>query len=483
MTAALLVEDLHVADAKGTPLLRGASLQARPGVPLTVLGETGSGKSLVLLAVLGALPPGLQAQGRVALAGTEMLVAPPQARRRLWGRTVSVLPQEPFLALDPTMRALSQVAETYRLVRGFPRPRAQAEAEARLRELGLEGTGTRFPFQLSGGMAQRLALAILRAADTPVLLADEPTKGLDAPRRDEAARRLRDEAERGRAVVTVTHDVAVARALGGDVLILREGAVVEHGPAAQVLASPSHAYSRALLAAEPSRWTRPARPPSPSGPPVMEAVALRKSLGGRPLLREVSLTLRPGELVAVLGSSGSGKTTLGDLLLGLMRTDGGEVRRLPGVAPWRFTKLWQDPPAAFVPHQRLRQGLDVLSRRHGIPFARFGSGMERLGLAPALLDRLPAEISGGELQRFALLRALSLDPVFLFADEPTSRLDPLTQATVAPMLREAARSKGAAVLLVTHDPDLADALADRVLRLHEGRLASAGCHPGGPLGL
>ena len=176
--------------------------------------------------------------------------------------------------------------------------------------------------------------------------------------------------------------------------------------------------------------------------------------------------MRRGEIVAVTGPSGCGKTTFGDVLLGLLRPDAGVVRRLPGVAPWRFGKLYQDPPSAFAPHQTMRQALGDMAHRHGLASGRIAAMLERLRLASALLDRRPEALSGGELQRFALARVLALDPVFLFADEPTSRLDPVSQREVSALLGELARERGLAVLLVTHDAALASKLGDRTVHLN-----------------
>lgn len=465
MSATLSIAGLRVIAASGTPLVRGIDAEVRPGHPLTLLGETGSGKSLVLAAAMGTLAPGLRAEGRVLLDGADVLPAGPRARRMLWGRRLAMLPQEPWLALDPTMRALAQVAEVYRLVRGLPAAASEIEALARLTELGLGEAGSRFPFQMSGGMAQRLALAILRASDAPVLFADEPTKGLDAERRDEVGARLRAEADRGRTVVCVTHDVAVARALGGTVAVMLDGAIVEQGEAGQVLQCPAHDYTRRLLDAEPERWPVLASRPAVQEEVVVSGKGLHRGFGGRPVLRGVDIAVRRGEIVAVTGPSGCGKTTLGDVLLGLLKPDAGTVRRQAGAASWRFGKLYQDPPSGFAPHLTMRQALGDLVHRHGIGWDTIIGLLGRLRLALTLLERRPNALSGGELQRFALARVLALDPVFLLADEPTSRLDPLTQQDVVLLLRELSAERGLGVLLVTHDAALAWKIADRVIGL------------------
>ena len=437
--AGLEIRNLRVHGPDGAALVREVSLAARPGVPLTLLGETGSGKSLVLAAAMGVLPPGLRASGSVRLDGAELLGAPVPVRRRLWGRRLALLPQEPWLALDPTMRTLGQVAEVFRVVRGLPRAEARAEAEALLTTFGLADAGRRFPFQLSGGMAQRVALAVLRAADAPVLLADEPTKGLDAARRDEAALRLREEAERGRTVLAVTHDVAVARALGGEAAVMLDGEVVERGKAARVLSRPAHPYARRLLAADPEAWPDP--PPRTSGRAAAEVVVegrgLAKGFGGRPVLRSADVAVRRGEVVAVLGPSGCGKTTLGDLLLGLLRPDAGEARRLPGFAPWRFQKLYQDPPGAFAPRLTMQRG----PRRSGAAPRPAGRRARRTARPSAAGAGAAGPAAGGAVGR----RAAALRPAAGAGAGPGVPLR--RRADLAPRPRHAAGRRHAAARL------------------------------------
>ena len=466
----LEVRDLRLEAPGGVALLRGVSLSLRPGVPLTILGETGSGKTLVVEAIMGTLAPALRAAGRIAVDGTWAEAGERDARRHLWGRRLAMLPQEPWLALDPTMRALPQVAESHALVRGAPGT-ARLDAASDLSALGLAAdAGRRFPHQLSGGMAQRVALAAARAGGAGLLLADEPTKGLDADRRGAVVAALRAALEGGGALLCITHDVAVARALGGELAVMLEGEVVERGPAERVLSAPAHPYTRRLLAAEPSAWPDPAR--AAPGEPVIEASDLSVSAGGRELFSGLDLRLGAGEWVSVTGPSGCGKSTLGNALLGLRRPDRGRVRRTPGISATRFGKLYQDPVATFAPRRTLRAALAEVAALHRAPWERALALLDRLRVADALLDRPPDAVSGGELQRVAMVRALLPDPVFLFADEPTSRLDPITQQDTLRALGDAAAARNCAVLLVTHDHALAAKVAARNISLGSARLAA-----------
>ncbi|MBW6392751.1 ABC transporter ATP-binding protein [Billgrantia antri] len=440
------------------------SCSLTPGGRLTLLGETGSGKSLLAQAIMGTLPKGLVAQGQLVIDGEAFDAADTTSRRALWGHRLALLPQEPWHALDPTMRAVSQIAESHHHVAGRDQRASLQAAWADLKELGLPEAGDKLPGELSGGMAQRVAFAAASAGGAPIVIADEPTKGLDAPRRDAVVELLARTPEAAGALLTITHDIDVARRLGGEVVILRQGQVVERGPAQQVLTHPQSEYGKRLLDAEPSRWPAPAPLGECDMAAVVTANGLAKVRGGRELFRDLSLTVRPGEIVGVVGPSGCGKSTLGDMLLGVTRADEGEVRRAAGHS-LGFQKLYQDPPAAFSPHWRLSRLLDDLVRRHRLNRSSIPPLMARLGLDENLLGRRPGEISGGELQRFAILRVLLLNPCFLFADEPTSRLDPITQRQTLALLVELARERRCGVMLVSHDPALIERICDRRITL------------------
>jgi peptide/nickel transport system ATP-binding protein len=460
----LSIAGLNIRSAAG-PIVRDISLSLRPGEPLTLLGESGSGKSLVAQAVMGTLPPELTASGSIRLDNADLLGSPPEEQRKRWGRAISLLPQEPWLALDPTMRVGPQVAEVHRFVRRQLAARADALAHENLDEVSLGHASALYPFQMSGGMCQRAAIAITHAGGSGLLIADEPTKGLDADLRDSIVARLKQEVDAGRLLLTITHDIAVARALGGTVGIMLDGCLVDYGPAEQILTAPSHDYSRALLDADPQTWARHA--PTTSGDVVLAGRGLAKAFGDQTLFTDVDIEVRASEIVAIVGPSGCGKTTIGNILLGLVEPDAGAVERPADISPLTFQKLYQDPPAAFAPRQAIRKNLRDLVKLHRRRWEEVENLLARLRLRNELLDRLPSQISGGELQRFAILRALLLDPVFLFADEATSRLDPVSQKEVMVLLLEIVRDTGLGVLFVTHDHALAEKISGRMIRLPE----------------
>lgn len=454
----LAIKGLSV-HAGGKTLVRDVDLLVAAGECLVVMGESGSGKSLLAHAIMGDLAPGLVARGEVSVAGHRIDALTPDARRAFWGKRIALLPQEPWLSLDPLMRVESQIAETHALVAGRAWPEARMRASKDLGRLGLSASARQLPFRLSGGMAQRVAIAATMAAEAGLLIADEPTKGLDADACAGVAASLRAQMEQGRAVVVVTHDIGLARALGGRIAVMRSADIVETGDTRDVLTAPRHDYTRIFVAADPAKWPRPAA--HPGGAPVLRGESLSTVRGARTLFENIDVALARGEIACVQGPSGGGKTTLGAVLLGLLPPMRGVVRRADGVEAWRYQKLYQDPVAAFAPYSSLRVALDDVVRRHGGTWSAVETILTRLSVPLDLLDRPPSQVSGGELQRVAIARALIVDPVFLFADEPTSRLDPPIQRATMQLLRELASERGLAMLLVTHDPDLAAAMSAR----------------------
>ena len=478
-TTGRLRADLAATDVvvrhSGRTLVDVPRLHLEPHRPLTVVGESGSGKSLLAHALMGTLAPELEVTGAMRVGEASFDLADRRSRRRLWGRELALLPQEPVLALDPTMRVRHQVAEG---AAGWPADRRGAlrGADERLDGLGLAHAASAYPHTLSGGMAQRVAYAAATIGGAHVLVVDEPSKGLDPAAVDRLAALLLAHAAAGGLLLTITHDLRLARALGGDAWVMRDAAVVEAGPVEEVLERPSTDYARALVDADPARWSRrwPTAHPAGTGQdeagvergdePVVEGRDLRKAYGDQCLFEGLDVTIRAGERWALTGPSGAGKTTLGDVLLGLTPVDGGRLRRADRAAG-RLQKLYQDPALSFPRRVLIGLSVDDTARRHGVDPARVATLVEQVGLSPDLLGRRPDQVSGGELQRVAVVRAMLTRPVLLLADEATSRLDLLTQQVTVEALMGQVVEDGCGLLVVTHDESLAAALTEHRITL------------------
>ena len=467
-TTALDIRGLSIRSSTGDVLVQDVSLFVSQTGSTTLVGETGSGKSLVSQAVLGLLPRGMWAEGEITVNGRAIAASDVRALRQLWARETMILPQEPAEALDPTMRLLPQLAEAG----GMPRAR-RALAAVDLPE----EAGRAWPHMLSGGMAQRGLAAMALTSDAGLIVADEPTKGLDPRRLALAIKLLAELRQSGRSLLTITHDLSVARRLGGTLAVMREGRIVESGPAERLLTEPEEAYTRAWLAADPATW--PPRRRNGSTECLLQAEGVAFSYDGcPPLTRPLDLALGGGEIVGLCGPSGCGKTTFGNVLLGLHRPRAGRVSWQGRLTPYtdraglrrlrrHYQKLHQDPVRAFVPNRPLDRQFEDL--RPVLPDAdlrgTLAELLDRLSLRKVLLDRLPAEISGGEAQRFAIARLLLLDPLVIIADEPTSRLDPIVQRDVVELLASLADERGMGLILISHDAALLRAVAPQIIDL------------------
>ena len=466
----LEVNGLAVHTHAGAVLLQGAHLSLARGQRLTIVGESGAGKSILAQAIMGTLPEGLHASGSVRIAGRatngqRALTQP------LWGHTLAMLPQEPWSALSPLMRMSTQVAEGARFAARLPWAKAYETALKKMQQLSVAHAATQWLHQISGGMAQRVGIAASGLGGAALLLADEPTKGLDDASRAQVAALLAQMQGDGQALLTITHDMDLAAQLGGQLLVMQAGYVVESGLAEEVLHAPQHAYTRALIAAQPKNW-QPLTSALPAQ--VAQVIAghgLRKAYGERVLFDQLDVQLAQGEILAISGPSGCGKTTLGNILLGVIQADTGRVQRID-MPTQKFQKLYQDPPAAFAPQRKMGDALNDVIALHNLDAQRVEPLLNELRLHRGLLDRLPAQVSGGELQRIALLRLLLLSPAFIFADEPTSRLDVITQHETMKLLARSAQEHDCAILLVSHDADLARASSHRHLQMLTTAIAS-----------
>lgn len=458
----LRVTDLIVR-AGNEHLLGPVSFSVAPGQSLVIMGESGAGKSLIANAVMGNLAPALNHNGKITIDNHNVTAMSSAARQSLWGRHITLLPQEPWLALDPLMRVSHQVEESHRLVGDNNRNTAKQLTQRDFARLELDGAQTKRPDQLSGGMNQRVAFAAAMAGGATLLLADEPTKGLDAPRAEKIVDLLLQSVADGASVVVITHDITVAQRFSGQLLVLQDGQCIEHGQTNEVLQHPSHAYTRLLVNAQTMRWSdTPARVQADT---VLKANGLVVGHEKQPLIGPIDFELQRGDRIAVTGPSGIGKTTLLDTLAGLRSPLDGQIERAGAVGNTGIQKIYQDPPAGFAQRVSLQTSLQDVCHLHRIDWDEMTRLLQLLGVDEPMLLRRPGEVSGGELQRIAIARALAVKPDVLLADEPTSRLDPVTQRSTMALLADVTARTNTAVVLVTHDASMANRWANRVLAL------------------
>lgn len=463
--ALLKIENLSVQTTQGLTLVEPISLQLDAGKNITILGETGSGKSLLIQAIMGALPTGLTASGEISLENCNFSTHSDRLQK-LWGKTLVMLPQEPRRSLDPLMRIQNQLWESYHFVAGQTKDTAKQSSKNYLTQLGLKQAQTQYPHQLSGGMAQRASFAIATAAGGKILLADEPTKGLDPNSKNEVIALLKQAYQQGGGLLTITHDIDVARELGGYIFVMKKGKLLEEGTAEKLLNSPSHHYTQQLIAADPKNWL--ALQKDRPNTPLVSVKNLAVARGKRTLFQNLSFTLNKGEVLGIVGHSGIGKSTLADVLCSLLKPQAGEVIwHSQDHKKHQVLKLYQDPPEAFAPNIRLAQLLDDVISYHRLDRSQIPSLLTQLALNPEILERNAENVSGGELQRVAILRALLLNPVLLFADEVTSRLDPITQQEVITLLIEQCRARNCGLILVSHDPYLIERSCDQIINLEQ----------------
>lgn len=433
-------------------VLNGISFAVERGERVGIIGESGSGKSMTALAVLGLLPEGMHATGSVSLDGQETLNLPDRKMRALRGSKVAMVFQEPMTALDPMMTVGRQVGEAC----GGDRERV----EKLFLDVGLPAEKQRsYPHELSGGQRQRVLIALAMAGDPDVLIADEPTTALDVTSQDQVLGLLeRLVAERGMSLVFISHDLAVIARMCARVGVMRDGRVVETGPVEQVLTHPRHEYTRALVAA--SRPGAPARV-TEVGEPVIRV----EDVSTREALREVSLTVRRGERLGVVGGSGAGKTTLLRIIAGLQEADSGTVRIDAGLHV-----VFQDPQSSLNP--RLRAGKAVAEG--GGDAERVAQALAEVGLPADSARRFPAEFSGGQRQRISIARAVAGRPEILLADEPVSALDVSVRAQVLGVLDELVEDYGLTLVFVSHDLSVVRQVCSTVAVMHEGRIVEHG---------
>lgn len=495
-------------------VLDGLSYQLAAGRTLGIVGESGAGKTVSSRALMGLLPPAAITSGSAKLGGFELLGAGEQALRRLRGSDIAMVFQDPARSLNPTMRIGAQITEAIRTHRQVTRAEARRRALELLVQMRLDHPEQRFlayPHQLSGGMRQRVMIAIAIACDPRVLIADEPTKSLDVTTQLEIMQLLGDlQRRRGMAVILVSHDLKLAASFAHDVIVLKDGRVVESGTAEQVLERPQAAYTQALLDALPRTGTGRASGASRSSAGAPCAAHVSDHVSAEPLLEVrnlvqrfvahgravhavsgVSLKMWPRETVALVGESGSGKSTLALALLqmpapvsGSVFFRGEDVTRLHGRALHamrrRLQMVFQDPFGSVNPKWRIGSIIEE-------PLLGFGLGgrverrrrvdelLERVNLPAAIYrERRPAELSGGQCQRVAIARALATRPDLIVCDEAVASLDPLIQAQILALFEDLRADLGLSYLFISHDLALVRRISHRTAVMHFGQLCEIG---------
>lgn len=508
MTELLRIQNLTVdlpAGADRPHALKDLTLSVNAGEIVCVVGESGSGKSLTAGAILGLLPQGVHASGgQIHWEGQDLLQLAPDALRRLRGRRIGMIFQEPMTALNPLRTIGDQIGEVFRTHTRLGRAEIARRTLELLDSVRLPDPAqavNAYPHELSGGQRQRAMIAMALALEPALLIADEPTTALDVTTQAQILHLIHDlQRRKGTAVLFITHDFGVVAEIADRVAVMQRGVLVESGTADQVLEHPQHPYTRALIAAVPPLAPAEVRSTLDADAPVILATkALSKTYRkrgwfGRPgrvthAVDGVELTLREGQTLGIVGESGSGKSTLARTLLGLLPPDAGSISLAGKPLAFKGSSarrahaklvqmVFQDPYGSLNPRQRVG---DIVARGpmvHGMPRREALSLAQELfelvGLSADAIRRFPHEFSGGQRQRVGLARALAMRPQVLIADEPVSALDVSVQAQVLALLARLRQQLGLSIVFITHDLRVAAQVCDHVAVMKDGRVVEEG---------
>ncbi|WEX74390.1 ABC transporter ATP-binding protein [Sinorhizobium numidicum] len=486
--------------------VRDVSFQLYRGETVAIVGESGSGKSVTARSIMGLLTKRatIASHSRIEYDGKDVLKFSKRQRRALRGDRISMIFQEPMSSLNPVYTIGSQIIEAIRAHRRMSRRAAAERALELLRHVQIpdpEARLNQYPHQLSGGQRQRVMIAMALANDPDVLIADEPTTALDVTVQAQILNLIRKlQQELGMAVILITHDLTVVRQFSDYVYVMQLGEVKEHNTTAALFANPLHAYTRRLLASEPSGAAKPLPDNAPimlDGRDVRVSFMLRKGGFFKPELKELvavdtlSLNLRRHETLGLVGESGSGKTTFGQALIRLINTDGGQIffdgepihnksRNEMRPLRSRIQVVFQDPFSSLNPRmsvgQIIEEGLIVngIGENRKDRLKRVEEALVSAGMPANILSRFPHEFSGGQRQRIAIARAIALEPEFILLDEPTSALDLSVQAQIIELLRKLQDERGLSYLFISHDLKVVRALCHRVVVMQHGKIVEEG---------
>jgi peptide/nickel transport system ATP-binding protein len=524
----LSIENLDISFTSGgrtEQAVKRVSLSIAPGEILALVGESGSGKSVTAAAVLGLLPARIaQARGRIVFDGCELLGLSEPQLNAVRGQGIGIVFQNSLTSLDPSFRVGDQLLECAVHRRKLKPAQARELVATWLERVGIRDAARvmrSYPHELSGGMRQRVMIAIAAMANPRLLIADEPTTALDATIQKQILALLKDINQRyGTAILLITHDFGVVSYLSHRVAVMRAGEIVEQGATSQVLRAPAHAYTRQLIHAVPEIGERMADPsPSrrlglqpvqpmqaaqvrqegvPLAPVLLEVSDLSRTFvidqslfdrRGKPVhaVQNVELQIRRGEIFGLIGESGSGKSTLARLVAQLLPATSGTVRfggldtqGLEGEALVAFRRrlqfVFQDSTASLNPRRSIASQLIDPAVRLGVAQDRGEArrlaveALERVGLQARYLERYPHEFSGGQRQRIGIARALIVKPEFVILDEPTSALDVSIQAQILNLLLDLRQQLDLTYLFIGHNLPVIEFLCDRVAVMAQGRI-------------
>lgn len=500
----LALENLSIQLTNGQTLVDQVSFQIHQGEIFTLVGESGSGKSLTALAIMRLLPNVMRAEGRVCLEESDLLTLPEAQMRAVRGGRIGMIFQEPMTALNPLMRVGEQIAEVLKLHCQLSYKEQQQRVLSLLNEVGIPDADERmswYPHQLSGGQKQRIMIAMALAGEPELLIADEPTTALDVTIQAQVLQLLLSiQKKRQLSILFITHDMGLVAQLADRVGVMYKGKLLEVLPVDAFFKTAHHDYTKQLIAHSLPTSTFKA-PVAAQAEIVLSTDELTVTFAGRrrgllfkkladtQAVKAVSLQLKKGETLALVGESGCGKTTLAQALLRLVPAKGRVVfaqQSLLDLSERQMRPLrkqlqvvFQDPFGAFNPRMTIgkiiREGMDSL--QVGLPNERDARVLELLelvGLRADQVNRYPHEFSGGQRQRIGIARALAVEPSLIICDEPTSALDVMVRGQILSLLEDLQQRMGVSYLFITHDLSIVPRIAHRVAVMRAGEIVESG---------